>query len=411
MGGEVTTLDPPASDETLVVGAATVDITPTDLKRTFLAGFATNRRPLGVMDRLEAGALYLSQGDRELVLVSLDLIGLLRPWVQAIRQRVKTVADKAAIICCSTHTHSGPDTLGIWGRGILGVVPFQSGLNRDYMETLVDRVAGMIDKARARAVPAALRAATFEVPAHWTRNDRRAGGRDDQAHALAFDDVHGRRIATVLNYASHPETLWERNRWISADFPGPLRSRIRALAGGEALYFSGPLGAMLTPNVNPRARLGERMEYVERMGRALADLCTDRVATAPLVTPTDLTHRHSTIELVNQNWRFKIMSRAGVLGLTLEPGGRLTTEIHSVVLGDVHILTVPGEPAPEVGQRMRALLDGPHRWVLSLGCDELGYILEPAMFSDREYAYEQTMSLGPATVPALESAYAALLRP
>ena len=58
----------------LLAGAARVDITPTDLSRTFLAGFGINRRPLGVLDPLEAGALFIEDPARKssAVLVSVD---------------------------------------------------------------------------------------------------------------------------------------------------------------------------------------------------------------------------------------------------------------------------------------------------------------------------------------------------
>ena len=46
-------------------------------------------------------------------------------------------------------------------------------------------------------------------------------------------------------------------------------------------------------------------------------------------------------------------------------------------------------------------MPGTHRLLLCLGCDELGYILTPDQFRNREWHYEQSMSVGPETSPML----------
>src|SRR5262249_6541038 len=144
--------------------------------------------------------------------------------------------------CACTHTHAGPDTLGLWGRGLLGV-PLLSGVDPRYRDDLVKRAAGALADAVTSAAPATLRAASFEGAGTWTRNARRGGARCDTAVAVACDAESGGRIATWLCHASHPETLWSTNTLVSPDFPGAFRARAAELAGGVALYTSGPLGA------------------------------------------------------------------------------------------------------------------------------------------------------------------------
>ena len=43
------------------------------------------------------------------------------------------------IIISSTHTHSGPDTIGLWGPG-LPFFPLSSGLDENYMRFLYDKI-------------------------------------------------------------------------------------------------------------------------------------------------------------------------------------------------------------------------------------------------------------------------------
>jgi len=78
----------------------------------------------------------------------------------------------------------------------------------------------------------------------------------------------------------HPETLWDDNPWLSPDYPGHFRAQVRARGGGEALFFSGPLGAMLTPNLERGRPLADRVAFIERLGDDLAQLTLEQLATA-----------------------------------------------------------------------------------------------------------------------------------
>ena len=260
----------------------------------------------------------------------------------------------------------------------------------------------------ARSVPARLRAASFAVPARWTRNDRRGGARFDGAVALAFDDLADRRIATLVNYASHPETLWSENRLVSPDFPGAFRRRSAALAGGIPLYVSGPLGAMLTPDVPRDAGIDERRSFCEALGSALAERAEQELAGAEPQSEPTLRHAARTVRLPNANWRFRLFQRLGWLPAQTR-GGCVENDVHWLRVGDVEGVSAPGEVAPEVGARMREKLRARHRLILGLCDDEVGYVLEPGMFDDPEYRYEATVSLGRDTAAMLLAAQDALV--
>ncbi len=386
----------------LKAGAASVDITPDPVRGTYLAGFAMGRTATGVHMRLAATSLYLTDGDEELVLVSADLTGLLRPWIERIRSRAGIDGSKIVFAC--THTHSAPDTMGYWGPSILKLFPRSDGKDPAYMFALVESVARCIDQAVANARDATLRVASFAVPEEWSRNDRKGGGRFDDAVAIGLDDDRGHRVATVLGYASHPEALWEDNREVSPDYPGHFREHIRTLTGGEALFFNGPLGAMLTPNVDPNARIEERKDYIERLGRFLAEETERRLAAVEPEAAATITHDVRPVRFGNTNWRFRLLERLGFVDVRTE-GDTVESVVHTVRIGDIALATAPGEVCPELGRRLVDRLPGRHRWLIGLGEDEFGYMLEPAMFDDQEYSYEHTMSLGRETADALIAAY------
>jgi hypothetical protein len=165
---------------------------------------------------------------------------------------------------------------------------------------------------------------------------------------------------------------------------------------------------MLTPNVSPDADLPERRRYAEALGSYLAERAEAELEGAEPLQVDGLRHAVHEVELVNENWRFRLFQRIGMLESTARDG-RVSADLHHLRVGDVECLTAPGEVAPELGQRMRGTMRRPHRLVLGLCDDELGYVLEPGMFDDREYRYEQTMSLGRGTAEALMDTYRRLV--
>ncbi len=392
---------------TLLAGAASRDITPQQTDGLHLAGFGAGRTALGVLDPLAVSALYLTQGETEVALVSVDCIGLSRPTVQKIRERIPDLAD-TSIVVASTHTHSAPDTLGMWGPTLFGFLPRRSGVDTPWLEQLVQSAADAVIAARNDARPAHLKATTFEVDPDWTRNDRKGGGRYDGAVALALDGEDGARIATVLNFASHPEALWFDNRLISAEHPGYFRTHTEALAGGVALYFSGPLGGMLTPNVAENSDEATRQAYVRDLGVHLAERAHAALADTETASTPGLEHTHAPLALSNRNWRFSLLRRLNFIEAELN-GGKALTEVHHLRLGEVEALSAPGEMLPELGHQVRALMDAPHRMLLGLAIDEMGYILPAEQFDHREYRYERSMSLGRDTAAELLAAHQALL--
>lgn len=387
----------------LKAGAASVDITPADVRSTYMAGFGMGRRARGVHLPLRASAVYVASGDAELVLVSLDLVGLLKVWIDRIRDAVTEVAGDRVVVAC-THTHAGPDTMGYWGPSILKVFPRSDGKNPAYMHRLVDLVAGCIDDAVQGARAVTMRLVSFEGDEGWTRNDRAGGGRYDHVVAAAFDaDTH--RVATVVNYASHPEALWEHNRLLSPDFVGPLRQRIGQRTGGEVVYLSGPLGAMLTPDCHAGERdVPDRIAFVEEMGRAVADATVDALADAVPIEAAPLVHDARSVVLGNENWRFRLLERLNLVDVVTR-GREVATLLHTVRLGELSLVGAPGEVCPELGERIHRRMPGSHRMVVSLCEDEFGYVLEPRMFDDDEYGYEVTMSLGRGTADAIVDGY------
>ena len=124
-----------------------VDITP-DLQKegpVWLAGYGWGRKATGVHDPLYATCVVLSDGTQRLALATADVVGLQLPTVQQIRAQLPQFA---YVMIGSTHSHEGPDTIGIWGA-----TPIQRGVHDGYLNRLVERIVGGIREAEERLEP------------------------------------------------------------------------------------------------------------------------------------------------------------------------------------------------------------------------------------------------------------------
>ncbi|MFH1530759.1 MAG: hypothetical protein ABIK09_08530 [Pseudomonadota bacterium] len=388
-------------------GVATTDITPALDPPVYMAGFAPNRKATGVLHPLEASVLYLRRGDEAVALVTTDLIGLLRPDVEAIRARVTALPPERVMIC-ATHTHAGPDTIGMWGKGALGF-PFRSGVDPTYMERLHATVAEAVDRAAGEASPAEIALGAFDAPDSWVTNHRKGGGRFDRVTVLSVRPEGATAPAAVLvNFAAHPEGLWEKNTELSPDYPASFRERLRDLGVPTPLFFSGPLGGMLTPNIPIKMDVAGRRKMCDNLGVQLADRVHGALGDLLPLADAPLQVLRTVEALENRNWRFRLGSRLGVFNRDLNGSGGVETEMNLIALGPLRILTIPGEPLPELGHRLAQALDAPFPVILALANDELGYILPAELLSRREYSYERTMTLTPDLGPWTERTAARL---
>jgi hypothetical protein len=387
-----------------VAGAAVEDITPAEPEGVYLAGFAANRRAAGVRDPLAARALYLCDGETPLLLLSLDLIGLSRSRVERMRARIGGTHRQNLVVHC-THNHQSPDTLGLWGKSALGFLPVASGLDDAYLDQVEAKAVRAAERAVAAAVPARLcfAQAEFDRQGRWARNEH-GPAQDRRVRLLQARATDGAVIATLLQYACHPETLWREGRVISADFCGACCRALEQELGGVGLYVNGALGAMVTTALDRSESEAERERFMEGLGEALAALAIEKLARArPVARPRIRLARETVRFPARHNRLFILLHRLGIVEAR-DIGDSVVSEAALVRIGPARLLCLPGEPEPELSAALLCELGGRTRLVIGLADDELGYLMPPEKFSDPSYAYECAMSPGPAALEELKRA-------
>jgi hypothetical protein len=375
-----------------LAGSASRAITPAlGEQPIFLAGFQNDRRATAVHSELYARALALRLDEQAFVLVVCDLIGLGRPDVEDIRAALAARGVQTELVVACTHTHSGPDTIGLWGSR-----PTVSGVDTVYMAALKQTIMAVAEEALTFCCPVKLRSATTTLPG-YIANLRTPGLVDDQLTALQFEKPDGEIVATLLNLACHPEVLDETSFAISADYAGAACQIVEAEVGGMALHVSGALGGMLSPAITQRDGAG-----VAAMGRAYAEAALAALAQAPLADISQLVVRRTVFDLPLANPIYTIAQENGIIRRR-DSSESVSTTCSYVDLGSAQLIGLPGELLPRLGFELKAALPGPGRVLIGLADDELGYILPDDEFvTPTDYLhpgtqYEESMSPGPQT--------------
>ena len=390
------------------VGYAQSVITPSLTRPVFLAGFGRNRRAKTIHDDLYVRALALANNGRFVIVLAFDLISLHRGQCQAIEQRVTAQLPQAQLLIACTHTHHGPDTLGLWE-------PDETTSGVD--ETYIDRVtttAIATAVAATKSLRKARLASTGVVVIGVAKNFRDPNITDEELTCLQFRAVEDERtLATWLIFPCHPEVLWDENPHITSDYIFTLRQQIEAESEAPCLVHVGALGGMMSPDV-----VDHSFAEAAAMGHTLAQAAQSALETAESQPVVQLSYERHEFAVPMENSLFDVAAIAGLVPDIKQPDGTVLTEASLLRFGKTWLFAVPGELLPKLGLYYRQLLKEAGARVtavIGLANDELGYILPAEDFTPPENylepgsSYEESMSMGRETGPRLTAALHTLL--
>ncbi|HSK13227.1 MAG TPA: neutral/alkaline non-lysosomal ceramidase N-terminal domain-containing protein [Phnomibacter sp.] len=361
-----TSCQPAASSSGLMAGASVKNITPA--AGVFIAGHGYGRQATGIHDPLYAKALVVSDGHKNLTIVSIDCIGLLHPALVEIRKAVAALLpgeiDTAQMVMTSTHTHSGPDVVGLWGAHALS-----SGVDSIYMEKLVQLSAEAVVEAWSNRKAATIRYGLGQHGEGWVHNISNPEAVDRSLQVIWFTDAAGRSIATLTNFACHPTIMDAATSLFSADYLQGLYTHLDEKLGGVNLFLQGAIGGWVQPEHEEKT-----FAVAEQRGIEIGTRIEELLAEAASMNAPVIQYRRRYISLPVTNAGFLALSKAGVIPRQISDS--VVTEIAWFSIGDASFATHPGETTPVHGLQTKALMknNGP-RMVIGLGMDALGYIL------------------------------------
>jgi hypothetical protein len=434
---DITPVSPDLADEYEAAFGGPATVNHTD--PVFMAGFGDNRRATGYNDRLWARGIVVDGKGGRVAIVSVDLVGYFNAEIQTIRALVDPASEIDYLTVSSTHQHEGPDTLGIWGPDAL-----TSGTDPAYLDFVNSAVADCVDEAAANLQGARIKFATTDssgLSLGIDAEDDGLGVADGKVLVdddLIAPDTDGRitdprlsimqvtafhhpqdPIATLVNFASHPESLGSNNTLITSDFPHYAREGIEAAGGGLAIWVSGDLGVLqgpldidvLDPDTNAPA-VRRTFRWAEVHGGQLADRVMAAVPKKrgpPWATVDFASTQPVPVRMDNPYFRFFIA--IGVLppgflftngvpdptvGFPFPPpfdvipqalGEDIHTEVSAFRINEGSFAVVPTELDPQIGETYRDRMVGAeHTFIIGLGNDEIGYQLPEAKWDDSCHA-------------------------
>ncbi len=354
---------------------------------------------------LTARAVVFQSGDEKVAFVSLDLLGFPSVLCDRVRAKVPRIpAEK--ILIGSTHTHSGPDCYAFPdGRG-------GHTADLDYLNLVCVKAAEAVNEALDKIQPARIKVATGEAQGKIAYNYYAPDLYDRRMSVIQALGADGKPLATLVNYAVHPEVLGNEVGIVSPDLVGPLCERIEAKAGGMAVFFSGAQGGMVTadnrnleqPSDSLRARWEDDRTWDEclRIGHLMADEALRIVADAPLQEDPTLFCKAVDVRLPVDSDIMWTVLLGSALKFPHNDDRSLATRVNLVNLGNAQILTIPGEALPNIGFYLKRKMRGKHNLLFGLTNDAFGYILTEVDFkSFPRYDYVSRTSLGEMTAEIL----------
>ena len=385
----------------LRAGASSRIITPQS--PAYLAGLRNNRLSQGVHDDLFARCLILDDGQTQVGFVSTDLIGLTSSAIAEIRNRAKLIGSSAEnVIITATHQHSGPDTIGLWGKS-----ESHSGVDPSYIDFLYNQIVSVIKDASENLEPAEISfgASQIEESDRVSRNAREPDLIDRNLGVIKVDRNNGETIATIVNFAAHPEVMWSDSLLLTAEYPGVVYRECDEKIGGITLFINGALGGMITTN-----NQSNTFEEVERIGGIVAQKAIEAAELAEKQVNPKIQHSFELLEIPLENQNFQTLMNLGILPKEMPINGNIHTEVHLIEIGNAQIATFPGEVLPKLGFRIKNNMTSDYNFILGLANDELGYILAAEDYEKELYKYEKSMSIGSRAGSITTNALLGLLR-
>ncbi len=435
-------------------GFGVVDITPVVKKggkAVWIAGYGQNRKATGVHDKLYARAVVLTDGKTKVGLVSVDLVGLMRPEVLKVRAGLK---DYAHVTVSSTHNHEGPDVIGLWGPS-----PVKTGVDEGYLALVVKGVIKAVREAESKAKPVRVR--------YGTANDEQLLGdsrkpivKDGVLRVLKFENVKSGKMAGILvQWNCHPEAMGPRNTLLTADFPVETIRYLKKKYKCEVAYFTGAIGGLLAPpdrvvkDKSGRELKEGEWAYMEEYGRMVARLAVKAIERSRKIDvwPVKVRMKKVYLPLVNPVYRlaaqYQLIKRKMYVGVgdmyrrgaetkvALAGNVKLVveSEIGCLKLGELYVAMIPGELYPELvygkvqtpadagadfpnAKAETAVfkhLKGKKAMLFGLANDEVGYIIpkrqwdvtRPYAYGLKKRQYGEVNSLGPETAGILMKAF------
>ncbi|MEM3019184.1 MAG: neutral/alkaline non-lysosomal ceramidase N-terminal domain-containing protein [Candidatus Bathyarchaeia archaeon] len=397
-----------------------------------LGGFAARTAPSqGLNDGLYAKALVLNDGRTTAILIVADVLTLPSEIVDGVRASVRRNlgVSPTNVMVAATHTHSGPETLGIF-------TSLEDPLLRAYMKVLEAHLSGVASMAFNKTAEASFGVGKGRVRIGFNRR-KPEGPVDEELGVIRLDGTLGVPKAALVNYSCHPVVLGSENLLISADYPGFMNRTLEGAMGGDftSIFTNGADG-----DVNPISCKGYAchgsFRDAQRLGSILAgeaikvlqesetfhDACIRTSSEVQWIVLGEPPIAEAERSLKDEEERLEELRRKGAPQedlarheailryylrnlelLRKEPKEmKVPIEVQIITINDVALIGVPGELFVEIGLEIKAKSPLKNTFIVGYAGGYVGYM--PTRKAFEEGGYEPTRTWWNRTSPEIGDA-------
>lgn len=371
-------------------------------KTYWIAGHGSGHKMEGVLSPVYISAVWLDcGGDEGMLWLGGDIVGLTRVEVNKIRSMIlaspKIKGCKCINFSC-THSHSGIDTLGYWGKPNLVSIP-SDGKDPEYMEMLMNNAVKVAEEAYANRKEGKLYSGNIMIK-DGLRTRRGFIDRHEILSRFRFVPSDGSKDIWILNFGGHPNSLGGGNRMLSGEYPYFMREQIAAENGADVLFGIGAIGAMDVACLDE----DDNVNCIKLQAKMIADAALKIDNDVEL--PAEIKIIQQPFYLPVGNYVLTLLAMRHVMSFNAYPckdsdiGIAMMTEMTYMSVGGKKVLFLPGESfvstvyggymsadvaptgkGPEINPTPLAEIAGdPDLIVFGVSNDMTGYVVPPNDF-------------------------------
>ena len=355
----------------------------------YLFGFPAQRVSRGVESNLYVRTAVFgeSSGKPVAVLTVIDTLYASSALTEDIRRaaaRRLPGLKPSAILVAATHTHSAPALQPHYmGKTDDGIFQPNNTYRRKVIREAVKSIAGAWKNMRPVTMRIGEGSAVLghnrrPVTGGYARNEwqdprrRHTGYFNPAVPFVSFHDAGTGKIYAILaGYGCHPVTLGPGNCKASPDYPGYFVRALEKKTGAvAAIHIS--TGAA---NINPLQCLRDDARLAEKTGKALsAEVIRSLKKSRPLDSVP------VAVRTVPLRFRLKenISHWPGANLIGARAGSFLKTEVQAIHLGDLVLVSAPGELFAEIAEKVARLSSAKKIMVVEHANAAAGYIFTDA---------------------------------
>ena len=375
----------PASQGSLRVGAARVEITPAGDAALPMSGYGGRTEGFKTIhDPLQVRALVIDDGASQAALVACEVIGISHAlWEKLSRQIVEaTGIPREQIILATVHTHAAPTLEPFKGQ------PTERQV--EYLAKFEGAVLDSVRQARANLQPARVGFGTGKAIVNMNRRARDGQGgwmlgnnpegvSDKTVAVVKFETAGGEPISILTNYAVHGTVLGPGNLQISSDLPGATARFVEQHYGDKIVspWTSGTGG-----DQDPIYRVGTDFRNVAALGRILGEEVVRVAGTIKTSSQARLRGMQTTVTCPGKR---TVQAPGPGKEYKFEDADPVTIRLSLLVIGDIAITGVSGEVLTNIGLRLKR--ESPfNRTIMITHCNgSSGYLADDAAYEQVSY--------------------------